>query len=482
MSDYRKELFKGGLSGAGISSLSQLSTIFLKLFVSRVFGPAGIGLYEIVLSLIRISSDLIQGGLSQMMVKYLSQLEKRIKERQLVFDGFIALCGVSIIAMILLILGKELISSKILNSHSARLYEVIVVSIPLWALSQYIAYCLRGIKRTGLSVAMQSGFFPLAMLLLVLTFLGENLNTLFFTIPVVLLGINALGLYYLVKNLIKGSLTLRRDIKVYTNLIFDSTPMWLISVARIFSLRIDKIILAIYMDAVLVGIYSVGFLVSSLIQIIPSFITPISQPLLANKIKNRDSSIGDLYQDLVMFSVILMTPVYFMMAINGDLIISFFGEEFTEAYAVMIVLGAGNFINGLVGPTGDIMIMGGKEKILAILQYISVLLTVIFFIILIPRFGILGAAVARSASWAIIEIIKLYFVAKYFKIKSFKKYQLQKSLLVGVCFFIAGFFLMKLKGEWIRAVASFFTFLFIYLSLYRSEINHLFQMIRKRLR
>ena len=92
--------------------------------------------------------------------------------------------------------------------------------------------------------------------------------------------------------------------------------------------------------------------------------------------------------------------------------ICWFGLDFIEGKTALYVLLFGQLINVLCGPVGYILMMTNKQKILRNIIVVSALLNISLNILLIPEYGILGAAFATTASLILWNISSLIYVYK----------------------------------------------------------------------
>jgi O-antigen/teichoic acid export membrane protein len=110
----------------------------------------------------------------------------------------------------------------------------------------------------------------------------------------------------------------------------------------------------------------------------------------------------------------------FVLIYNQE-ILTIFGQEYIVGGIVLIILTFGQFINASVGPTGTILIMSGKQNYEVFNSIAICIMNIILNIILIPRFGIEGAAVATASSIVIINIFKILEVFVLYKFHPYKK-------------------------------------------------------------
>ena len=95
----------------------------------------------------------------------------------------------------------------------------------------------------------------------------------------------------------------------------------------------------------------------------------------------------------------------------GRPLLSLFGASFTTGYIVMFILAIGMLSRAAVGPAERLLNMLGERKPCAGVYAAAFAINLVLCVVLIPRFGIEGAAVATSTALAL-ESILLYRIAK----------------------------------------------------------------------
>jgi O-antigen/teichoic acid export membrane protein len=115
----------------------------------------------------------------------------------------------------------------------------------------------------------------------------------------------------------------------------------------------------------------------------------------------RDSE--DLYKKITRWGGYVMLPTATVMIVGAPQVMGLFGTGFTEGASVLIILLIGEILNGMLGPSGNLLNMRGHGN----LSFkISLLMLVVYLApspIIIKYFGLLGFAVWLSvikAFWA----------------------------------------------------------------------------------
>lgn len=82
--------------------------------------------------------------------------------------------------------------------------------------------------------------------------------------------------------------------------------------------------------------------------------------------------------------------------LGKQLLYIIYGQEFTIAYPALVFLVIGQFVNSISGATGLFMNMTGKQKIFRNIVSIAAVSNIAINFLLIPQYGIYGAAFAAA--------------------------------------------------------------------------------------
>ena len=111
-------------------------------------------------------------------------------------------------------------------------------------------------------------------------------------------------------------------------------------------------------------------------------------------------------------SVLSSVPFALLFICFGDSLIAFlFGEAYLPAAKLLTILCIGQVVNVCMGSVGLVLNMTGNEKRTLRAQFITLILTVILLVALIPMFEAVGAAIAVSLGlicWNVIMAFDVY--------------------------------------------------------------------------
>jgi O-antigen/teichoic acid export membrane protein len=107
-----------------------------------------------------------------------------------------------------------------------------------------------------------------------------------------------------------------------------------------------------------------------------------------------------------------MVPVGAVLVLWGRHVLGFFGAEFVEGYTPLVILAAAQMVNALAGSVGVLLVMTGHQRLVCVILTASVLLNVLLNAILIPAYGLSGAAAATGSTTVLWNVLLLVYVSK----------------------------------------------------------------------
>jgi O-antigen/teichoic acid export membrane protein len=166
------------------------------------------------------------------------------------------------------------------------------------------------------------------------------------------------------------------------------------------------------------AVYAVGFRMALIIrfglQAIYAYVGPEASALLAKadtqglqRVVNRSALLG--LAGTVAGALILL--------VLGKQILTIFGPEFMSAYWVMIILSLSQVVQGAVGPVVRLLTISGHEKQCMVVFGTTGLLTAVLILLLVPIYGIIGAAISASTGIVIWSIWFRWLVARNIGVK-----------------------------------------------------------------
>jgi len=101
----------------------------------------------------------------------------------------------------------------------------------------------------------------------------------------------------------------------------------------------------------------------------------------------------------------------------GKIILNFYGFEFREAYTPLLILLPGQLLNICCGSVGLILSLTGYQYYTAIIFAASSFVNISLNFLLIPAYGMIGAAISTTISVCFWNILMAFYVIRKLKIQ-----------------------------------------------------------------
>lgn len=224
----------------------------------------------------------------------------------------------------------------------------------------------------------------------------------------------------------------------WEKIVLYSLPLMPTAITLIGFNYVDIIMLNIYVNPSKVGEYAASARLSFFFATLFPSITLIFAPLIAGQHgKNNLENIEMLFKAMVRWVCYMALPVLVFFLIANKEIMLIFGKEFTkDGPIVLTILMSGHIFEFISSGTGIILTMTGHQYKELINYLASVLLNILLNIILIPSYGLIGAAAATTLSRLIITAVRLYIIFYIFRIQPFTK-KLSAAFGISFIFYLA---------------------------------------------
>ncbi len=200
----------------------------------------------------------------------------------------------------------------------------------------------------------------------------------------------------------------------------SSLPFMFLGVTEIINSQGDILMLGVMKDVSVVGIYGVVSRISILVIFIQAAVNNVLGPIIASFY--ADNKLADLHKIIVKSARIVLLislVVSSILFLFGRSILSSFGSDFVIGYSALLILTIGQLFNSALGPVGLLLNMTGYEKLTAISIFSSAIINIILNLLLIPKLGINGAAIATASSITAVNFFNMFLVSQKLKMTPF---------------------------------------------------------------
>jgi O-antigen/teichoic acid export membrane protein len=264
-----------------------------------------------------------------------------------------------------------------------------------------ISVVFQSYKRIIQFMLFKSALLSFMFLILLCVFYFFKINAKIFEIYIyAIVGtliIALIALLFFLK-FIKQDYTLPAN-KTYSfkEIIYLSFPMMLSSSFALLMGWTDILMLSYFKTPKDIGIYSSALKLASITLIVLASVNSISSPKFAEFFSKRDfNGLKDIVQKSTKIMFMTSAPILLIFILFPKSILGIFGPEFVSGYIVLILFCIARFVNSVSGSVGHLMQMTNNQKTYQYVIITAFIINLILNVLLIPEFGINGAALSSS--------------------------------------------------------------------------------------
>lgn len=409
------ELSRAAIGTFAIKIGFALSSLGISILLARVLGPQGYGFYAHAFAWLALLSQSAMLGVPTLMVREVSALRAlgewdklgRIIRWSQRFTGVVSLV-VTIIALGCLLLLEERGSPRL------PVFVWALVLLPLLVAAELRGAILRGLHRVFWSQLPDFIVRPLVQggLLLALLYFAGPLGftpsvamALYGVAVLVSFFVSGRQFHYHVRHCVRRAEG-RSGTRHWLASVF---PLGVAGILQIFNQQSDILLLGWLVTAQDVGLYKVAAQSATVVVFLLDGLNLVLAPQVSrlNVLGDR-SALQRLITLSARFSLALALPLGGVLMFAGDDILSaVFGEEYRRAHAALVILCAGQITNAAMGSVGLLLNMTGFEKDMMLGLFLATLGNIALNLMLIPSFGLEGAAAATAVSLVVWNLIML---------------------------------------------------------------------------
>lgn len=385
-----------------------LNSLFIGILVARYLGAEQYGLMNYAFSYVTLFSILASFGLDSIEIR---ELSKTNSDRDMVLGTafFLRLClsllTVFLLTIILFVFEKDSFTVKIVLLYSITLFlssfNVIRNYFTSIVLNKFIV--ISEIIRTLIGAGIK------------IYLLLQNYSLIWFIAANVfesLLIVN--GYLYSYQNKADNIRKWKYDHNFAIVLIKESFPLLLSGMAVIIYQRIDQVMIRNMISNAALGNFSVGVKINELTYFVPTIIAQTITPFL---VKARQKGTLEYVLKRQKFMDIMVWGSIFLavtLSLGAKIIVTLlFGEQYLGAIPVLQIMAWQGVFISLFAGSGQIIIIENLQKYAVSRNLIGCFISILMNLILIPRFGIVGAAAATLITMSFSGYFSHLFIKPY---------------------------------------------------------------------
>lgn len=399
---------------SGITNFSDILLFVLMILAARFLGANDFGVFTFSLSLAIIFLTCANFGLNTLAVRDVArdrELAARYVGNILCWKG-----GLSLISFV------ALVATVFYIIESPREVRIVVSILGIAVMMRFFTMTCRAFLQAFERFDIESLAVVFEQLVLLITgacllFLGYGLIAFSFAF-LFARTLGCLFTFALLKKIVHFSV--RFDRRFMVNLQIEAMPIGIALLAATAYLHIDTLILSRILTYTEVGLYNSAFKIYAGLFLLPSIISTVLFPRLSGAyLKNKIEHNGLLVRGILSLFLVSLPISIGGMVFSEEIILLVFGEGFIRATTTMQILLGVTTITFQIWLLRVFLISINREKALMNFNIIALCARIAFDLLLIPKYGIVGAAMATGASELLLFCgIWTYLLTKHFQLKS----------------------------------------------------------------
>lgn len=417
---------------------------FQKPILARYLGPDGLGLFSMAIMIVGIIQLAAIFGFDSALIKFVAEYKDKKKDKvdSLFSSAIITMLIIGIITSLALFACSNTFA-RIFNMPSLSiLLKIYALAFPFSLMYGIIIAFFSGLRKMryyAFIMILQASLtlvFIIALLIIGLGVEGAILGTVFAIIATMGIAMT------IVKKFVHFTFSdYKKNTKVLAS--FGSRLVGTNMIGQIYY-YIDTLMIGYFLTITDVGYYAVAISLSRFFWLVPRAIATVAYPAISEYwAKDNHQAVNKLVDKATKYSTcILVFAGMSVIFFATDIITFLFTAEFLPAVLPLGILVIGTVTSGILRSVGGIFASVGKVNLALKIVAIGAVCDIILNIILIPTYGIIGAATATTASYVLNVGIVIYFLRRELAIKLDTSWYTKMALLIGLSatlFYVLGF-------------------------------------------
>jgi O-antigen/teichoic acid export membrane protein len=405
-----------------------------KFMVARLLGADLYGLFFLGLMFINVGELISRLGLQFGVIRYVAIYNgqgdpgklKAVIVQALKAAGSVALT----LSFFYLTFGGAFIGKSASGENLSSVIRFLALGLPASAIGWILFSSLEGLQAIPSAVSVRHLLQPLVMVSVTLMcfFAGWQLDGALLGYVLGLYAGMGGALYFLHKAFPFKEIS--TDKKLPRGILFRySMPLFFVSLLQFILLRVDAFFLGYFVSSRELGIYGVALnlaLVSALVlEALNSIFTPMIAELYHRK---EEQKLARIFKIVTHWIFIPSIMFFLAVILFADPLLGFFGEDFRGGAEILIILSFGILFHNVAGSVGAMLLMSGRQKTYLANMLGIFVLKVMGNLLLVPQYGLWGAAIVNTASIVLLNLIMLMQVYIFLGMHPYSKSYLKPCI------------------------------------------------------
>lgn len=421
----------------GISTVvGRFLTFLLVPFYTHVIRPADYGICSNVYSYLAFISLIYIYGMDVAFQKYAANADNAEK-KNLFSTPFIFVLFTSLIFSLLIFFSRGALNSfmEVTDKYNHLIYYMILIMLfDSAALIPFANLRLERKAKKFAAIKIVNILIQIALNFYLIFKLKWGIEAIFISN----LAASVVALLLLIPE-VRRYFTFRIDKPVLKKMLWFGLPYLPASVGATIVQVVDRPLVLKMAGPDMCGIYQANYKLGIFMMLIVSMFQYAWQPFLLTNAKEKNAK--EIFSKVLTLFLIAASLIWITLSLFIDNIVkfsmfgkTFFGAKYLTGWEIVPVILLGYMFHGMyVNFTAGIYIEE-KNKYLPFITGAGAFLNIVVNLFLIPRMGIMGAALATLAAYALMAGLIYIFAQKYYRINyEYRKVITILALVVTAC-------------------------------------------------
>ncbi len=409
MASDARAITRGVLVNA-LGYAAKVALPFLLAFATQAYGASRWGVFVTLQALVTVVGRVAMVGLDKAILWWVASKTPQEGKRDVLPVALYAASLAAVVAIALALFGERVLVLWDANPIHVASLRAMALAMPALAACDVFLHAMMGARRMEPQVAIRDTAIPIAQLAvaLVLASLGRLETGLAWSyVASSWIGLGLATVVY--GRSFGGGAKLGKPPRP---LLDYALPMWLTESANSLLLRMDTLALAaLTHDEALVGVWGVVSQLGNAIRSVRRAFDPIVTAVSAGIAREHDPA---RLRAVVSYAAQLVSttqlPIFAFLLAFADVLLPLYGEGFGRGAAPVLVLCAFWLVNGAMGLAGVVLAGYGHARLALAQVILTIVVQAVLLVVLIPPFGIVGAAIAVGASYSVQNVAQVIAV------------------------------------------------------------------------
>jgi O-antigen/teichoic acid export membrane protein len=452
------------LAGTFLSSAVEFVT---QIVLVRYLSKDGYGAWSYGLAIVALFAGVAQFEMRNAASRFIPVFLERRERGKLLGTVILALAVAAGLGA--LIAGGIAVAVGILgfrptdDPQALHVLLLLVALIPIQAVDSVFTGLFAAFGASRTIFLRQSVLAPVLRLALVATLVVLGADVGFLAIGYVLVTLVGILLYVtalrrvLREHDVPSILTPRRwqvpvrEIITFAAPLLTTTLVWMLMESS------DAVLLGWFHDPAAVAEFRVVLPLARMNGLVSSIFSVLFLPLAARAYERGDlAGVRDLYWRTALWMTVLSFPVLLVTACFAPgVTIGLYGQAYASSAPILALLAIGYFFNTALGFNGLTVKVHGRLRYTVIVDIVAAVVNVAVNLVLIPRYGPIGAAVGTASTLVLHNVLKHTALARLTQVPWFeRRYGVTYALLATIALAVIAIQTVLPHALWVAVIVS----------------------------